>query len=942
MMRFLTSLLSITLLSSSIVVGQGLFDLRTDLYPTRVSSGSPLAVVDVNGDHLDDIVHLENGRKLYVNYQDPESGDFIRSEVLHSYREAQWSVVVADFDRNGWRDILVGGAYENFFVYFQDNGVFTKDTLDGREIYAQATNAIDINNDGWTDIFMCNDVGRNIIWWNREGELERDTTELFFDLSPSNSAGNYGSEWSDVDNDGDMDLYIAKCHAQAALPSDLRRINRLYINQGDGSFKEEAGARGVASGAQSWTGHFYDADNDGDQDLLVSNHDQIAELFINDGMGFFEDATMRSRLRIGGPVIQCMALDANGDGWQDIAVGGVPDYLYQYRPSGVYQQLTDELGPYDITSYAIGDLNNDNVADMYATVGNLIQLPSSIQDRCLFGTSSGDNTLSVHLKGEESNPDGIGARIDVFYEEAVQSKVVKAGESYGVQNSFKHLFHTIQKPDSIRITWPDGSSQVKRDVSSNDDLMFWQGHFIFSASEEGLVKRVDLCEGDSVVFKLSENLGTIEWSNGRTGNELTATEEGFYQATVCDNDGECLTLPGILVTLDVLPSGQVTYLQGEETVCDGEVVEINVEVMDALSWTWRDTGAEGARLISESGIYSAVLNGKCGSSQIDVEVDVIDPAFDQIRNDTVDRSQTTGVLEAVYDEGWTEWYDDAQGVKFLGSGDRWVVEDVEKDTTVFAQPVFEQIMDTLVWGETSLIGADKRPNTLENASMFFEVHSSSVLVSVDVYSLKPGSRRILLLDRDLKRVDSVDMLLDTGWHTIDLGFELLPQMGPYRLTTDDKVNISQFQHRWPALTTNYEEVKYPYSIPEIGYLKQSLYGYDRYDYFYNWKMVRNRRRCEGQVLPLTVVVRTSTSNTNHTGPSSFKVYPNPNVGAFTVDWKEKAVDANIQVFNSLGHPVPFTIESTNRMMRVRLDGVLEGGVYYLKISGQVKALVVQR
>jgi hypothetical protein len=910
------------------------------MYVDRVSSGSPLAVVDMNGDHLDDIVHLEGGRRLFVNYQDPAGGSFIRSEVLHSYREAQWSVVVADFDRNGWRDILVGGAYENFFVFFQDNGSFRKDTLDGREIYAQATNAVDIDNDGWTDIFMCNDVGRNIIWWNRQGEFERDTTELFFDLSPSSSAGNYGSEWSDVDNDGDLDLYIAKCHAQASSPLDLRRINRLYINQGDGSFTEEAEVRGIASGAQSWTGHFYDADNDGDQDLLVSNHDQIAEFFLNDGTGYFEDATMRSRLRIGGPVIQCMALDANGDGWQDIAVGGVPDYLYEYRPSGVYQQLTNELGPYDITSYAIGDLNNDKVPDMYATVGNLIQLPSSIQDRCLYGTSSNLNALSVLLKGVSSNPDGIGAKIEVFYSDGVQSKVVKAGESYGVQNSFKHLFYTIQKPDSIRVTWPNGSIQVDHNVSVNDELLFWQDHIVFSALDEGLVKRVYLCQGDSVVLEVSDDLGRIEWSNGHIGRSLSVGTAGFYQATVCDPEGECVVLPGTMVIFDAKPSGRISIIGGEEVACSGDEVDLDVVLNDALSWSWKDTGENGRRRISGSGIYTAVLTGSCSDTEISAQIEIIDPNFDRLSHDTIDRSQTTGLLEAVYEEGRTEWFSKVTGGQFLGVGDTWLVEGVEKDTTLYAQPIFEKIMDTLSWGETSLIGAGRRPNTLENAQMFFEVGSVATLVSVEVHSLKEGTRRVVLLDRDLKRIDSVDVVLDTGWQTIALGFDLLPQMGPFRLTTDDRVNMTEFQHRWPAFSTNFEGVRYPYMIDGIGFLKQSLYGYDRYDYFYNWKLVRNGLRCEGQRVPLTVKVRTSTNTQNARDDADWTIYPNPSDGVFFVEGGISLTQKDLQVYNALGQRVRFRTTQTANRREVWLQSRPIDGIYFVKIGDEVKALVV--
>jgi hypothetical protein len=913
------------------------------MYSERVSSGSPLAVVDMNGDHLDDIVHLEQGRQLYVNYQDPNGDSFIRSEVLHTYREAQWSVVVADFDRNGWRDIFVGGAYENFFVFFQDNGVFSKDTLRGRELYAQATNAVDIDNDGWTDIFMCNDVGHNVIWWNRQGRFVRDTTGLFTEWPSSLAAGNYGSEWSDVDNDGDLDLYIAKCYAQAPLPSSPNRINQLYINNGDGTFSEEAAIRGVATGAQSWTGHFYDADNDGDQDLLVSNHDQIAEFFINDGSGHFEDATMRSRLRIGGPVIQCMALDVNGDGWQDVAVGGVPDYLYEYRPSGVYQQLTNELGPYDITSYAIGDLNNDNVPDLYATVGNLIQLPSSIQDRCFYGTSSNDNALSVLLKGVSSNPDGIGAKIEVFYQDGIQSKVVKAGESYGVQNSFKQIFFSpAGRVDSVRVIWPDGGLQVQYDLLAPDLLVFWQGQASHALQSSGGAQRYDLCSGDTLMLGVPDGLGQVTWSNGMNGDTIMVTAAGFYQATICRDQGPCLRWPGALVTYDKVPEAEIRIEGGDEVICHGEEVVLDVEMDGGWTWEWLDNGLTGPRAVAAAGEYVARIYGACGT--IDVTsgvIQVIDPDFELVREDTIDRSITTGRLEAHFEAGTTEWYRDAQGGVLLGIGNVWDVTGIENDTTIYAEPVFTQTFDTLMMGETELIGAGRSPNTQENAGMLFEIEVPAELISVDVYSVKPGRRCILLLDRDRKKIDSLEVELDTGWHTLELAFELQPEMGPFILTTDSDVNMESFQHRWPALTTNFNEVKFPYSLDRIGFLSQSWFGYDRYDYFYRWRLSKQEERCVGERVPLTVYVRTGTTVAHVNETARWKIAPNPNPGAFIIyDWKGEE-EPFIQVYNSLGRSVPVGISMRPGQIIVTISGRVESGVYLIRVGEETKALVVQ-
>lgn len=115
----------------------------------------------------------------------------------------------------------------------------------------------------------------NIIDWNT--------------VPPSDNSGNYGSEWADIDNDGDMDLYIAKCKFGVTDFEDPRRHNMLFMNQGNGVFANEAEARGMKHKGQSWTGSFADYDNDGDQDCLITNHDVPHALMRNDGKGNFTE-----------------------------------------------------------------------------------------------------------------------------------------------------------------------------------------------------------------------------------------------------------------------------------------------------------------------------------------------------------------------------------------------------------------------------------------------------------------------------------------------------------------------------------------------------------------------------------------------------------------------------------------------------------------------------
>jgi hypothetical protein len=94
-------------------------------------------------------------------------------------------------------------------------------------------------------VFACHDDAAGRIWGNDgSGALQESNNWIDLATVPaSDNSGNYGSVWSDIDNDGDLDLYIAKCRQGVNDPSDPRRINALYINDGAGNYTEAAAAR---------------------------------------------------------------------------------------------------------------------------------------------------------------------------------------------------------------------------------------------------------------------------------------------------------------------------------------------------------------------------------------------------------------------------------------------------------------------------------------------------------------------------------------------------------------------------------------------------------------------------------------------------------------------------------------------------------------------------
>jgi hypothetical protein len=162
------------------------------------------------------------------------------------------------------------------------------------------------------------------------GNLVRNDTIIDFTTAiPSDNSGNYGSIWTDIDSDGDLDLYIAKCRQGVNDPSDPRRINALYLNDGNNKYTESADSFQLAIGAQSWTADFGDIDGDGDFDIFITNHDVPGQLLENIDNAYFDDITDDAGVVVTGIAMQGTFRDFDNDGRLDLIVSGSNNYLYR-------------------------------------------------------------------------------------------------------------------------------------------------------------------------------------------------------------------------------------------------------------------------------------------------------------------------------------------------------------------------------------------------------------------------------------------------------------------------------------------------------------------------------------------------------------------------------------------------------------------------------------
>ncbi len=469
--------------------------------------------------------------------------------------------IVEDFDGDGFLDVLTSTwdtAGQMRFHRNNGEGGFSDETaragltgILGGITMVQG----DYNNDGHTDVFVVRGNWLGKLGRHPNSLLRNNGDRTFTDVTfaAGLAAANFPTptaSWGDYDNDGDLDLYVGNetepCQlfrnngdetftdvaARAGVEnrrftkgvvwgdydgdryqdlyvSNLNGDNRLYRNNGDGTFTDVAPELGVTGPSASFPVWFWDFDNDGVLDLFVSTfakgaladvvrsllglpfERELARLYRGDGEGGFHEVGEAQGLWQWWVVMGTNFGDLDNDGFLDFYLGTgdasfealIPNKMYRNRGGTGFSDVTTAGGFGHLQkghSIAFADLDNDGDQDVFQQMGGAFRgdaFGNVLYENPGFGT----HWLKLKLVGVRSNRSAVGARIRLQIVEGGQRRSiyrhVNSGGSFGA-NPLRQEIGVGQAAviDVLEVLWPaTGITQVFRDVGVDQYLEITEG-----------------------------------------------------------------------------------------------------------------------------------------------------------------------------------------------------------------------------------------------------------------------------------------------------------------------------------------------------------------------------------------------------------------------------------------------------------------------------------
>jgi hypothetical protein len=507
--------------------------------------------VDINKDGLLDLMitnGLNTGQNnfMYINkgndvFESIQSNDPIVNDNSPS-DGATW----ADIDNDGDMDCFVVTWYNkrNLLYLNNGNGSFSQvktGSIATEFTYSETAAWGDYDKDGKLDLYITNSEGtRKNILYRGNG----DSTFLkISNITPVNDAFKSRTvNWVDYDNDHDLDLFVTNEGGQ--------KVN-LYRNDSNGVFtKITEGVLANVSGeimSSSWA----DVDNDGDLDVFLSNYNAPNRILKNQGDGSFLIDTLFSSTT---PFTFGSAFgDIDNDGDLDLyvsnafATGKLKNFLYVNNGEGIFSEIDTSIVTADSGwSYgcAFGDFNNDGFLDL-ATANCY----DKVQTNSLYkNIPNGNHWFELECIGTISNKSAIGAKVKltatIFNKSVTQLREISSQTGHNGQNMLAAHFGLADATiiDSIEIEWPSGIKEVYRNISINQKLKAFENISLGRASTQKKrslkifpnpsksILFIEQKGSENLRYSITDVLGTVVTTANYTdhGIDISGLMQGTY------------------------------------------------------------------------------------------------------------------------------------------------------------------------------------------------------------------------------------------------------------------------------------------------------------------------------------------------------------------------------------------------------------------------------
>jgi Flp pilus assembly protein TadD/peroxiredoxin len=513
--------------------GDGTFEDVTEESGVGVLDGTACALfADFENKGLQDLlVVCSSGPVLFLNQG---KGKFsIKRDAFQFLRPPQGTfthAALADYDRDGRLDIYfclynyylgldqyryptpyfdARNGPPNFLFHNEGNATFLDQTdAAGLNVdndrYSFACAWGDYNSDGFPDLYVANDFGRNNLYRN---DGDGKFTAVSAEAGVEDVGAGMSACWFDFDNDGKQDIYVGDMWSAAGKrvseqkcfhekePENIRALyhrhaggNSLYRNQGNGKFQNVSSQAGVEMGRWAWCSDAWDFDHDGYSDLYIANgYISGPESSARDRghlSSFFwrqlvakspQNATPSLSYEQGWNAINELIRSDNS--WS----GRERNVFYANNHDGTFSEVSGTVGLdflEDSRSFALADLDQDGRLEVILKNRNAPQLRILRNAMKNFG-----NSITFRLRGRKSNRDAIGAAVTVEAEAHRQTKYLQAGSGFLSQHS-KELFCGLGKAQGTvhaSIRWPSGLTQAFEHLPVNHRIEIQEGSEDFLA-----------------------------------------------------------------------------------------------------------------------------------------------------------------------------------------------------------------------------------------------------------------------------------------------------------------------------------------------------------------------------------------------------------------------------------------------------------------------------